>query len=88
MGSASCEIKGAWSRGALAVTLTSRKTGQDGEDPAKIVMTYTRPDDLHMTLVGTFEKDAMSIQLRKVDESNLLLLNRGFRWINEAPFNR
>ncbi len=48
------------------------------------VLKSTRPDPLHLTLRG----DAVSITLREVDRSKFLLLNRGFNWINERPFNR
>ena len=70
------------------VTLTSSNTGDDGAEPAKIVMRYTRPDDSHLTLDGTLEKDVLTVRLRKVDDSSRPLINRGFHWINEAPFNR
>jgi uncharacterized membrane protein YphA (DoxX/SURF4 family) len=48
------------------------------------VYAYTRPDVFHLTLEG----DGRSISLHKVDMSKFLLLNRGFHWINERPFNR
>jgi hypothetical protein len=28
------------------------------------------------------------VKLKRVDLSKFLLTNRGFRWINERPFNR
>lgn len=48
------------------------------------VFNYARPDLFHLTLQG----DGRSINLHKVDTSKFLLLNRGFNWINERPFNR
>ncbi len=48
------------------------------------VFQYARPDLFHLTLQG----DGRSISLHKVDMSKFLLVNRGFHWINERPFNR
>jgi uncharacterized membrane protein YphA (DoxX/SURF4 family) len=51
-------------------------------------LTYMQPDDGHVALTGKIGADALDVKLRKVDTSKLLLLNRGFHWINERPFNR
>jgi len=32
--------------------------------------------------------DDLAVKLRKSDPSKFLLVNRGFHWINERPFNR
>ncbi|MGS2741578.1 hypothetical protein [Sinomicrobium sp. M5D2P17] len=37
---------------------------------------------------GTYGKDRMDITLKKKDLNDFLLINRGFHWINEYPFNR
>jgi len=57
-------------------------TGPDPESP-KIVLAYSRPDPERLTLEGSFEGEALTVRLRRVDESKYLLLNRGFRWIQE-----
>jgi hypothetical protein len=46
--------------------------------------TYAKPDDNHVLLTG----DALKITLRRIDASKFLLVDRGFHWINERPFNR
>ena len=45
---------------------------------------YSRPDVEHVVLRG----DSLAIKLKRVDPSKFLLVNRGFHWINERPFNR
>ena len=51
-------------------------------------LTYSRPDADHVLLEGKLDGNALSVKLRKVDTSKFLLVNRGFQWINERPFNR
>ena len=59
-----------------------------GDDPKhKDAFTYTRDKD-QLTLTARLGDDSITIKLRRFDESKFLLLNRGFHWINEAPFNR
>jgi hypothetical protein len=54
----------------------------------KNVLAYSRPDADHVVLQGALGTDTVSIRLRKIDTSKFLLVNRGFHWINELPFNR
>jgi len=49
---------------------------------------WSRPDDSRVILKGTLNGGAVTIELRQIDTSKYLLLNRGFHWINELPFNR
>jgi len=46
--------------------------------------TWTKPDADHVVLKG----DKLTIKLRRIDASKFLLVDRGFHWINERPFNR
>jgi hypothetical protein len=39
-------------------------------------------------LTGTVDNDPLEIRMRRKDPSEFLLVNRGFHWINELPFNR
>jgi hypothetical protein len=64
------------------VKLTSARLEQDGD------FTYTQPDPQHLTLRGTLNGNPVVAEFRRQDESSLLLINRGFHWINEDPFNR
>ena len=60
-----------------------------GNDKSKkYPLAWSRPDADHLLLEGTLAKDALSVRLRKIDLSTFRLLNRGYHWINEFPFNR
>lgn len=52
------------------------------------VLDYEDPDADHLMLRGSLEGRAIRAHLRRTDESHLLLVNRGFHWINETPFGR
>jgi len=58
------------------------------QDKGKSAFTYSRPDAEHVLLEGTLVNDALVIKLKRMDPSKFLLVNRGFHWINERPFNR
>ena len=66
----------------LTVDLEAKKLFLDGD------FTYGRPtsDTLHMR--GTYGGSALNITLRHVDPSEFRLVNRGFHWISESPYNR
>jgi hypothetical protein len=53
----------------------------------KVSLTYTLPDPGHVVLTGTYMNDALSVRLRKLEAPPFLLVNRGFHWISEAPYN-
>lgn len=61
-------------------------TGQD--KGKKYPLTYTRPDPMHVVLLGKLRDDALVVRLKRIDESKFLLISRGFHWINEYPVNR
>lgn len=50
--------------------------------------TYSTPEPETLRLDGGYNGRALSVTMRRVDESEFRLINRGFHWINEAPFNR
>jgi len=54
----------------------------------KYPLAWSRPDADHLVLQGTLAQDALSVRLRKIDTSTFRLLNRGYHWISEFPFNR
>ncbi len=81
-------------RGALRV-IPSKSPGkvliESVERGAKAVrreFTFTHPGPNQLTLEGEFGERPISVRLRRVDETKLLLPNRGFHWISERPFNR
>ena len=54
----------------------------------KSLFNYSRPDSEHVILEGTLINGPLVVKLKRVDPSKFLLVNRGFHWINERPFNR
>ena len=41
-----------------------------------------------MTLDGAMDGHKIRLELRRFDHTKMLLLTRGFNWIQEYPFNR
>jgi hypothetical protein len=70
--------------GAEYDTSNHRLTLTSQADKQKQIFQYSQPDSDHLLLEG----EAVVVRLRKVDVSKFLLVNRGFNWINERPFNR
>ncbi|OOQ60135.1 hypothetical protein [Mucilaginibacter pedocola] len=53
----------------------------------KARFTYqVKKDTLRLT--GTFEQDSLHIVMEKYPLEKFILINRGFHWVNEFPFNR
>jgi hypothetical protein len=51
-------------------------------------LVWSRPDPSRLTLKGNLDGSPISVELRQIDPAKFLLVNRGFHWINEFPFNR
>jgi uncharacterized membrane protein YphA (DoxX/SURF4 family) len=51
-------------------------------------LSYTKVDANHLVLAGRLGADSLVMRLRRYDENRFLLMNRGFHWIQELPFNR
>jgi uncharacterized membrane protein YphA (DoxX/SURF4 family) len=49
---------------------------------------FQRPTPERLLLDGTMDGHAVHMDLRLVDRSTIPLVNRGFHWIQETPFNR
>ena len=45
-------------------------------------------DSIGLHLTGVIESDTLNIFTKKYDLDNFGLLNRGFNWVNEVPYNR
>jgi predicted DCC family thiol-disulfide oxidoreductase YuxK len=58
-----------------------------GQPPESPFFDYTEPEAGVLRLDGTFEGKATTVVMRQA-EIEALLTGRGFRWINEFPFNR
>jgi len=50
--------------------------------------TFQRPTPQQLILDGSLGGHKMHMQLELVDRNKFLLVNRGFHWIQESPFNR
>lgn len=68
-------------KNSITLAAASDKTKRNG-------FSYSWPDANHLVLTGALMNDTLAVKLRKVDPSKFLLVNRGFHWINERPFNR
>jgi hypothetical protein len=54
----------------------------------KANFTFAREAPDQLTLEGNMDGHETHLQLRLVDLNEFLLVNRGFHWIQEHPFNR
>ena len=70
------------------MAVTNVTLSQPNDKTKKYPLHYARPDVGHLTIEGSIADGRVSMRLRKIDPSEFLLVNRGFHWINEVPFNR
>lgn len=49
---------------------------------------YDIPEETRLRLTGNIDQDSVIILFKRQDKNDFLLMNRGFNWINEYPFNR
>jgi len=49
---------------------------------------FAQTDAEHLVLDGEFDGRAVRMETHLFDRQKLLLVNRGFHWIQELPFNR
>jgi len=69
--------------GAKKLALSNR------DDPGKKSrLSYRQPDPRLLVMEGSFEGHQLRARLRRVDAPDFRLVNRGFHWINEYPYNR
>jgi uncharacterized membrane protein YphA (DoxX/SURF4 family) len=54
----------------------------------KTIFNYDRPAEDQLKLDGTMDGHKIQMRLKLVDRSKLMLVSRGFHWINEYPFQR
>ncbi len=59
-----------------------------GDTSAHAELHFAFTDSQHLALTGMVGRDSMRATLRRVPIPDFLLLSRGFRWVNEQPFNR
>jgi hypothetical protein len=59
------------------------------EDPTwQSTLTYQQPEPGLLAIEGTIDGPKIRAKLQRTDTADFLLINRGFHWINEYPFNR
>lgn len=58
------------------------------KDSAKYVLNYIITGKDKLTLSGLTEKDSISVSFKRKDLKDFKLINRGFHWISEYPYNR
>jgi hypothetical protein len=49
---------------------------------------FQRPTPDKLNLDGEMDGHKVRMQLGLVDDKKMLLVSRGFRWVQETPFNR
>lgn len=49
---------------------------------------YSKPQPGVLLLTGKWQRDSLKIKFNRVDETQFLLMRRGFHWVNEYPFNK
>jgi hypothetical protein len=54
----------------------------------KAHFTYNRGPDEHLEVDGSMDGHPIHMALHRKDRNQFLLVNRGFHWISEVPFNR
>lgn len=50
-------------------------------------LTFLRPDADHLTVHGTMGGTRIRMDLERFDHTKMLLVTRGFNWVQEYPFN-
>ncbi len=68
---------------AATFTLTTR-----GNSPVATHWRYQEPDEETLVIEGEMAGQPITMLGRRKTPEDFLLVNRGFRWINEFPFNR
>src|SRR5262249_23585872 len=68
---------------ATSITLT-----QAGDPKWKTTFPLEKPADNQLILSGDMNGRSVRMHLRLVDRNSFLLVNRGFHWVQERPFNR
>jgi uncharacterized membrane protein YphA (DoxX/SURF4 family) len=70
------------------MTLTPSDLEPPKHPTGPVTFHYTRTGPDQLALEGAVDAATLSVRLERLDGNNMLLLNRGFHWINEEPFSR
>jgi hypothetical protein len=66
----------------------SPRGGDPKAPPLKLTFKVEQADSNHLQLAGTQGGAPVVISLVRIDRASYLLVNRGFHWVNDFPFNR
>ena len=70
-------------------TVKQQFTWTVGQDTVnRYIMSYQLTGDSLLRIDGVLEGDTLGIDLKRYPLENFGLLNRGFNWVNEVPYNR
>lgn len=58
------------------------------KDSTKYVLNYNVIGKDRLILSGLTEKDSISVSFKRKDLKDFKLINRGFHWVSEYPYNR
>jgi hypothetical protein len=79
----------AYDQAQHSMTWTSADPAEGGPAERQVyVFQVAHLDVDRMTLAGHVGSDELEVQLTRLEVGKLLLVSRGFHWINEVPFNR
>ena len=78
----------AWLRTKIDTTAHVIDMTASNDSTMRYLMKYENPDPEKIRLHGTVKEDTISILMSRKDPKDFLLINRGFHWISEYPFNR
>lgn len=67
---------------------TFKLSERGGETPTEYVLAIEQAGPGELVLSGTMKDGAITARLRRIETEKMLLVTRGFHWINERPFNR
>ena len=42
----------------------------------------------HLKMAGNLHDQEIEVRLRRLRRGDFFLVNQGFRWVNESPYNR
>ena len=73
---------------SIDVAKSSMELTKDDDKSWKSTFAFQRPASDQLILDGVMDRHKVHMQLTLVDRKKFVLVNRGFHWMQEAPFNR
>ena len=70
---------------SLRISMVLKKFGEKNPSGK---LTFQQTDGRHLIVDGKMDQHKLRMQLKRVDEKHMLLVKRGFHWVQERPFNR